>query len=275
MLDIEPDLIVAFDSHIDWFWGVKDIIESMPKQIRLVAGRASAHTLIRRAVGDLPMVLMAEGLSVDLLPEMILVIPRISLHHHILEYSEWIGVKDPLKSFLGYLSKFVGIKVFTSPPKNVMKLKDMLRESEHSVLDLDVDYLQELQTECYTPIEHAQPGQLGMVPQMLRFIRKTKPEIITMSEAKVTAMREPKSNFSRFIGHLKNMGYKISRKTIFDNDEEAERLIKIYQEFYEGVQKPLERKRRMEPDYFSKEAFERYHKELKEATKRYFRQRSI
>jgi len=53
-LDVEPDLIVALDSHLDVFMGVKDVIESMPRRIRLAAGRASAHFLIRRALGSFP-----------------------------------------------------------------------------------------------------------------------------------------------------------------------------------------------------------------------------
>ena len=286
-LDVEPDLIVALDSHLDWFWGVKNIVESMPKRIRLAASRASAHTLIRRAVGDLPILLKVEGRPIDFLPEMILVIPQISLNHYVLEHVKEIQqlilggaispdqIGNPLESFLNYLSSFLGIGVFTSPPKNLMKLVDMLREAEFPLLDLDVDYLQELQTECYTPIKYAHPGQLGWAAQTLRVIRKTKPPLITISEVKVAATQEPNSSFSKLVSRLKNWGYKIEYKLIFDNDEEAERLIKIYQEFYEGVQKPLERKHRMEPDYLSKEALGRYLKELKEATKRYFRQRSI
>ena len=231
------------------------------------------------------MSMKAEGLPIDFLPGLILVVPKTSLNRYVLEYAEMIRdtilggaisptqTGNPLESFLKYLSEFLGIKVFTSPPKNLMKLVDVLRKAHHALLDLDVDYLQELQTECYTPIEH-QPGQLGWTAQTLKLIRKTKPPVITISEVKVAATQEPKSNFSELISRVKNWGYKIEYKLIFDNDGEAERIIKIYQEFYEGVQKPLERKQRMEPDYLSKEAFERHLKELKEATKRYFRQRS-
>ncbi|MDI6905292.1 MAG: hypothetical protein QMD13_07390 [Candidatus Bathyarchaeia archaeon] len=267
--------------------GTKDILDLMPKQIRLAAIRASAHTMIRRVLGDLPIFLKAEGLPIDFLPEMILVVPRISLNEYVLEQAKKMRdiilggallpnkLRDPMETCLSYLSECLGIKVYTSPPKNLMKLADMLREAEYALLDLDVDYLQELQSECYTPIKYTQLGQLCWTAQMLKLVRKTKPPLITISEAKVAAIQETKSNFSRLIGRLKNLGYKIKYKRIFTNDEEAERLIKVYQEFYEGVQKPLEKKQREERDYLSKEAFERNHKELKEAAKKYFTQKSI
>jgi hypothetical protein len=284
-LDLEPDLIVALDSHLDVFMGVKDVVESMPKEIRLAAGRASAHTFIRRALGELPILLRAQGAPIDFLPEMVLVVPQISLKHYVLEFAEKTQdiiltgallpnqIGDPLEACQTYLSKILGVKVFTSPPKNLMSLLSKLREAECALLDLDVDYLQELQTECYTPIEHAQPGQLGFATQILKLVRKTKPQIITISEVKVAATQEPESNFSRFIYRLKNMGYRIDYKLKFPNDKEAERSIKIYKEFYEQVQKPLERRQRMERDFLGNEALERHLKELKEATKQYFRQR--
>ena len=266
---------MALDSHLDVFWGAKDIVESMPRRIRLAAGRASAHTLIRRALGDLPISLRMEGLSADFLPEMILVVPRIALNRHVLEYLAPSHAHNPLEGFLSYLTKVLGIKVFTSPPKNLLKLVNLLREAKYTILDLDVDYLQELQTECYTPIEYAQPGQLGWTGRVLKLIRKTKPSIITISEAKITAIQKPGSNFSKLTSRLKSLGYSIEYNTKFDNDEEAERLIKIFQEFNEEVQKPLGRKHVMERGSLSSEATTKYLEELKEATKRYFRERSI
>ena len=274
-IDEEADIIVALDSHLDVFWGIKDIIESMPIQIRLAAGRASAHTLIRRVFGDLPIMLKIEGIPTDFLAEMILVAPRISLINHVMQniapYTTPVHMPNPLKGFLSYLTNVLGIKVFTSPPKNLLKLADMMRKAEFAVLDLDVDYLQEFQTECYTPLEYAKPGQLGWTARTLKLLRKTKPPIITISEAKITAIKEGKSNFSKLTNRLKNLGYKIEYKLAFDNDREAERLIRIYKEFDEGIQKPLERKHKIGQGPQSSEAFTRYHKELKEAAKRYFR----
>jgi len=274
-IDEEADIVVALDSHLDVFWGIKDVIESMPIQVRLAAGRASAHTLIRRVFGDLPIMLRIEGIPPDSLAEMILVAPRISLINHIMQniapYTTPVHMPNPLKGFLSYITNVLGIKVFTSPPKNLLKLADTMRKAEYTVLDLDVDYLQEFQAECYTPVEYAKPGQLGWTLRTLKLIRKTKPPIITISEAKITAIKEAKSNFSKLTSRLRNLGYKIEYKLAFDNDTEAERLIKIYKEFNEEVQKPLERKHLIGQDPLSSEGFTRYHKELKEATKGYFR----
>ena len=280
----EPDFLMAFDSHLDVFMGVKDVVECMPRRIRLAAGRASSHFLIRRALGDLPISLKAEGLPSDFLPEMILVVPKISLNSYALNLAEKMQdiilggallpyqIGDPLEACQSYLSEVLGVKVFTSPPKNLMKLVGMLREAKYTILDLDIDYLREMQAECYTPIEHAEPSQLGLTANLIRFIRKTKPQVITVSEVRVVATQEPKSNFSRFLDCLKNLGYQINYELIFDNDREAERLIEVYKDFYETVQKPLERKQRMESDFLGKGAISRHIKQLKEATKQYFRQ---
>lgn len=283
-LDDEPDLLVSLDSHSDEFLGEK--IESMPEEIWLARDRASSHALIRRAIGELPIFLKYKGMPTDSIPEMVLVIPEITLMTQVIERFDKIpGVitlspyesKDPLKAFIDHLSQNLGIKIFMSPPKNLMKIVGALRRAEYSVLDLDVDYLQEFQGECYTPatqdieiLKKLQPGQIGSVTETLRLIHKTKPPLITISEARVAAIQEPKSNFSRFIDHLKNLGYKVDYRLIFDNDTEAEQLIKIYNEFYETIQKPLKRRQKLEPDYFSEEAFDRRRKELEEVTKRYF-----
>ena len=275
---------MALDSHLDVFMGVKDVVECLPKRLRLSAERASSHTFIRRAIGELPILLKSEGLPTDFLPDMILVVPQISLNTYVYEQAEKMRdviaggallphqIRGPLEVCQSYLSGVLGIQVFTSPPKNLMKLVGMVREAEYTILDLDVDYLREMQAECYTPIEHAQPSQLGLTANVIRLIRKTKPRVITVSEVRVAATQEPKSNFSRFLDGLKNLGYKINYELIFDNDREAERLIEVYKEFYETVQKPLERKQRMESDFLGKGATNRHIKQQKEATKRYFRQ---
>lgn len=280
-LDDEPDVIVALDSHLDVYMGVKDVLDLMPEDVQLAAIRASAHTMIRRVLGDLPGFLKAKGLSIDQLPEMFLVVPQGSLNRYVFDQAQLLQeailsgavptqeFREPTEAFLHYLSEVLGIKVYTSPPKNLLKLANMLKVAEYALLDLDVDYLHELQTECYTPIK-AQPGELSWMERVLGLIRKTKPPLITISEAKVVAIRDPRSNFSKLMTKLSALGYKIKYAKIFASDEEAERPLKVYKDFEERIQKPLIKKQFADSDLLSSEAFERHHKELREATKRYF-----
>jgi len=53
-LDELPDLFLALDSHTDAHFGTSDVISTMPEDVQLAAGRGSSHTLIRRAIGELP-----------------------------------------------------------------------------------------------------------------------------------------------------------------------------------------------------------------------------
>lgn len=143
----------------------------------------------------------------------------------------------------------------------------MLGEADSTLLDLDVDYLYELQTECYTPLKNAQPGELGWIGRVLRLIRKVKPSLITVSEAKVAAIRDPKSNFAKFVNKLRGMEYNVEYTDIFANDEEAEELLRIYQDYYERIWKPITKKQR--GDFFGSD-FKKHIGELTEATKKYF-----
>ena len=132
----------------------------------------------------------------------------------------------------------------------------------------------ELQTECYTPLKNAQPSQLGWMERVLRLIRKAKPSLVTVSEAKVAAIRDPTSNFSKLVSRLKAMGYKVEYAHIFANDKEAEQLLRIYKDFDERIQKPLTKKEFADRDFLSSGGFERHISELIEATKRYFKSQS-
>jgi len=130
-LDSELDAIVAIDAHFDVHLPLKDILILMPRKIQLAATRVSAHTLIRRVLGGLRGELRAAGLPIDLLPEMFLVGPQVSLNTQVFETCEELfqeamigGViparefKRSVEGFLNYLSSTHGVKVFTSPPKN-------------------------------------------------------------------------------------------------------------------------------------------------------------
>jgi len=282
-IDLDPDLILALDSHLDVFLPVKSTVEMFPIWIRSAATRATVHPLIRRAFGDFPALFKAEGRDLADLPRMILVVPEVSFITHVSEDMEKISdlvaggsispdqlSDDPLKTMSEFLSKGLGIEPFVSPPKNLMKLVEWGKAANFILLDVDVDYFQEMQTECYTPMRNAQPGQLGWATQAIKLIHKIKPQIITISEAKIAAIKDSNSNFSKMINQLERMGYKVTYKMAFKNDEEAQQLIEIYHEFHENVLKPLHQRQRFEKHTLGTNAFEKQLAEENEVIGQYF-----
>lgn len=277
-LAYEPDIIVALDAHLDVHMGSKEALELMPKEIRSAALRASSHTMIRRVVGGIPALLKAEGLPPKSLPEMFVVVPQISIYTHVFEIMGFVKdailsgaipedtFKKPVEEFLEFQSRMFGMKVFASPPRNLMKLIDNMRGTHYALVDLDVDYLYEFQDECYTPLKKAQLGDLGWTEQVLKLIRKARPSVITVSEATISAINNPNSNFSKLIMKLRNLGYSISRRQIFASDDEAECSLKIYQDFYEKVQKPLQKRQ-----FAQSGSLDLNFDEIREATSRYFK----
>jgi hypothetical protein len=253
-VDIEPDVVVCLDSHIDDHIGTEEAAKLMPKNIELAAHRASAHTWIRRSTGGLPILLKTQNREdeIEWITPMSLVIPQsminthIAYHQNILEGSSETEIAatpeffQRKQDYLEYLKKFMGYSIIASPPQNLLKLVDFLR-TDFAILDIDVDYMHEMQNECYTPVKKAKPGDLGWMEQVLRLIKKTKPKLITMSEARVSAIKNPSSNYSKFVSRLHGMGYKIEYDQIFDSDKEAEDAMDKYQEFFEKIQLPIMR----------------------------------
>jgi hypothetical protein len=253
-LDYEPDAIVTMDAHLDVHMGISTHLEPMPRKIQLAALRASAHTMMRRVIGELPCFLAAQGLPATSSPEMFLAVPQKSIDTHVYEVMGLVKeailsgaipqdtFENPVEEFLEFQSRMWGIKVFASPPRSLLKLVRNLRNSHDCLIDLDVDYLCELQDECYTPLKKTEKGDLGWQEQVLKLIRKTKPQVITVSEAKMSAIRNSNSGFSGLLARLRNVGYSIDFKLVFSSDEDAEDALKTYQDFYEKVQKPLQKR---------------------------------
>jgi hypothetical protein len=99
--------------------------------------------------------------------------------------------------------------------------------------------MREMQGECYTQIRNTAPGVLQSMSSVIEFIRKSKPETIMISEAKVSAIRDAKSNFSTFIEGLKAAGYQIEERGIFANDTGVVSAISVCKEFYRTVSRRL------------------------------------
>lgn len=107
----------------------------------------------------------------------------------------------------------------------------------------------------------------------MRLVRKCKPDTITISEAKVSAIRNPNSAFSRFASRLAALGYEIEEIEVFENDQAAQQLIDLYQEYYEQIQRKLVVKHARNGDA-SGEVSRRTPEEV-EATKEFFKRKGF
>jgi len=281
-LQDEPDVILALDSHMDTCMGTKELFDLMPEGVRLAALRASAHTMIRRTLGDFPILLESEGLSSDFIPEMMLAVPKVSFRlysydltgkvQQIVPYQEF---EDPEEYVKHITSDLLGIEIYTCPPKKLLYFVKILRGTWYSLLDLDVDYLREMQDECYTPLRGAKPNQLGSMIEVMKLIRKTKPNLITISEAKVSAIQNRESNFSKFVNALKRLRYRIEYVEVFQHDDEAECYLRIHEDYYKRIVEPRKMKMStqiyLSSDRLLDQTFERQLEELENATRRYFK----
>lgn len=133
----------------------------------------------------------------------------------------------------------MGIEVYESPPKALSDLVRLSRKKRPWVLDVDVDYVFEMQKECYTQIRGTVPGVLQSASKVVRFIEESKPETVILSEARVSAIRNPQSNFSKFVANLSAMGYETEERGIFEGDAEVLRSIAVCKEFYRTVSRKL------------------------------------
>jgi hypothetical protein len=236
------DAIVSMDSHLDVSLGGDDSI--YPKELRIIVARTGAHSALRRITGGLPALDKAKRKGDA--PELILVVPEAMLARHAIDIEaklpRSLRVPDPKESItstIGFLAESMGIEVLTSPPRSLDGLVRRMKMTGSWLLDVDVDYMREMQKECYTRIINPAPGVLQSMSRVVEFIRRSRPETITISEAKVRAIRDPESNFSAFIGELKAMGYGIEERGIFASDAEVVHAISVCKDFYRAVSKKL------------------------------------
>jgi hypothetical protein len=74
---------------------------------------------------------------------------------------------------------------------------------------------------------------------VIRFIKDSKPRIVTISEARVSAIRDRRSSFSGFLGALSEMGYGVEEHGVYRTDSEVLKGISVCKEFYRKVSRPL------------------------------------
>jgi hypothetical protein len=238
------DLIISMDSHLDISLGGD--ADCYPKELEPYMRRTGIHMAFRYMFGGLPLT-QKEG-SESESAELIISISEGTFTKHAVDMIAMLDVtpeakmrpdEDPLEYYANFLFKYFGIEVYLSPPNNLISLVPRARSSDRWLLDIDVDFMQDMQDECYTKIRNAQPGVLQYMTHVLNFIQKSNPEVITVSEAKATAMRNPKSHFSTFVSKLKSYGYRIEKGGTFDDDDDVLRRIKDCEDFYMTTSKGL------------------------------------
>ncbi len=235
------DTIVSMDSHLDVSLGGDDSI--YPRDLRIIVGRTGAHSALRHISGGLSALKdrkLKDG------PELIIAVPEAMLARHVMDVESKLpralrvsDQEESISSSVRFLAETMGIEVYPSPPRSLQGLVRRMEKAGSWLLDVDVDYMHEMQKECYTRIINPAPGVLQSMSRVVGFIGKSRPETITISEAKVSAIRDPKSNFSTFIGELKALGYEIEERGIFASDAEVVRAISVCKEFYRTVSRRL------------------------------------
>ncbi len=237
-----PETIVSMDSHLDVSLGGDDGI--YPADLRIIAGRTGAHAALRHITGGISA--LTEPQPMGDAPELVVVVPEAMLSRHVTDIESKLPrplrVSDPgesVSSYVDFLAEAMGIEVYRSPPRALRSLVRRVEKAGSWLLDVDVDYMLEMQKECYTRIINPGPGVLQSMRRVVEFIRESKPETITISEAKVSAIRDAKSSFSKFIGELKAAGYRIDERGVYAHDAEVVRAISVCKEFYRKVSRGL------------------------------------
>jgi len=244
LIDESPDFdtIISFDSHMDArIAGYRDAIVSEIKDdlpARFTAGRAAAHVMFTNTFKNN-------------LEKFVVVISKRcfesdiswlrNMHFQKLERSgkdfssekfETEGsLSKNLKMYIDFLKGVYNIDVITSPPKDPLTEIKRLVSGKNPIFDIDVDYFAEMQTECYTPMKGAEKFELGNLERVLKLIKKVKPNIITVSEATVKALKDNNSKTNYLLKKLESIGYEREDFFIFDSDEQARSLLNQWNDF--------------------------------------------
>lgn len=237
------DMIISMDSHLDVSLGGDD--QFYPKELRAIAARTGAHAAIRNMTGGLES-LRKRRPGDHFLSRFIVVIPHLMLAKHAADVDSRLPAslrlhdeEKSIASVVEFLTGTMGVEIYESPPRPLSNLARLARGNRSWILDLDVDYIYEMQKECYTQIRGTEPGVLQSMSNVVQYIQESRPETIILSEARVSAIRDSKSNFSRLIANLNAVGYEIEERGVFESDAEVLRGISVCKEFYRTISRDL------------------------------------
>ncbi|MDA4117927.1 MAG: hypothetical protein OK455_06240 [Thaumarchaeota archaeon] len=264
--------IISMDSHLDVWLGRDEAV--YPEKLRIIVARTGTHAAFRHMTGGSPKFTGTTAPS-EAQPRVVVVIPKAMVARHAMDVESRLPKSlrvhdqdESIRSSLEFLESDMGIEVFQSPPTSLLGLVRRTKSAGSWLLDVDVDYMHEMQGECYTRIYNPAPGVLQTMNKVVDFIEKSKPKIITISEAKVSAIRDKKSRFSSFIEKLKAAGYTVEERGIFPSDEEVTKGISTCREFYRSVATGLTT---AHMDAMMRSDLERFQKEEEAAAKSFFR----
>jgi len=261
---INLDTIVSFDSHIDdMALGIRaEVVDALEDNTVMLHGfqRAAAHivfSLFFSNYGLYPDKFRKQ--EVKHVP-IFLINPRSIIESHFLhkraliqdEYGDQIPerlarlfekpIEEGVKDTIVYTANLMGIEIIPSPPADpIVKIRKVLENSKMPVFDIDVDYFAAMHDECFTPrTTNGKPmDNLGNLERVLKLIKKVKPPLITMSEAKMKALKDPNSKTSYLLDSLNNIGYEREDFILVEDDEYAQYLCNLPGEFEKGYHKHL------------------------------------
>ncbi len=248
------DLVISLDSHLDVSFGGDGPL--YPEELRVIAERTGAHTKIQE---------VTRARLIVAIPEMMLLAHALDIESKLPSALRIADNRESVASVVDFLLSERGIDVFQSPPRNLLELVPKVEDGSW-FLDIDIDCVQEMQDECYTRIVDPQPGVLQPMKDVTEFVRKTRPEVITVSEAKVSALRAEGSSISRLLKSFIDMGYRVDEDFLLD-DASVVRGISICNEFYSTVSSALMRKHAKE---MMEGDFEGFRREEKAAARDFF-----
>ncbi len=208
--DYEPANILSFDSHLN-----VDIVGALETVWNAVRGYNGYDKGLHFALTDSAIHMLARKWFPN--TEIKIVTPRVCMEGEVKAESYWLKQLD--------------ISLALSPPKDIVSFATLVNND--TVIDVDFDYLGDLQNEIYIPRmgPDYKPYEFGSLERLLRLIRATKPDLITCSEATIAALNDPNSKTNYFLGKLRNMGYEIKKHFLFSSDEEAIARLVIIRRF--------------------------------------------
>lgn len=240
-LSRRPVRILSLDSHLDASLGGDFSV--YPEELRIIAKRTGVHSALCDVSGGIPSLRGTQRRQPPRAKVMV-AIPERMLARHASDIElrlprplRAVSPQESVASVVEFLWTTMGIEVYPSPPKNLEAL--VTRMGESWLLDVDVDCMREMQDECYTQIRNTAPGVLQSMPNVVRFIGASRPEIITISEARVSAIRNGASRFNEFLAALRDMGYEVEESGIYESDRDVLRGIRVCWEFYRRVSRRL------------------------------------
>lgn len=281
--DYYPDLVISLDSHPDTFvFGLTEklmeVAESMPQKLRDAVLRPSAHALMRRRMPDVEIfvVVPLTCLRSAVLGEFKHA-RRVLGSYGIIDENMEITPKRAIEFQNLFIKKILKMELYTSPPYSLKKLANKIR-GQFAVVDIDVDYMADAQGECYTMapgleikdgvVVKPKKSEVGSADKVFKLIKLIKPELITVSEAKLEALHTANSFTEKFLRMLQALRYKVEYGQLVDSDEEAYTLIEKHENFVKGKLAEIERKYIGHPSEESK--IEEKEEEIAEAMREYF-----